>query len=465
LSPEWARRASRRAGETSRIAAVATYRGPFGAAQAERLLWRAGFGPRPGEAKRLAKLGLDGAVLSLTRPGRERFVGPPPKDSKGRALAPEDAWGHDHLWWLDRMVRTSRPLLERMTLVWHDWFATSLDGVGSQKLMLRQNNLFRRHAFGDFRQLLLDVTADPAMLLWLNGAENSRRSPNENYARELMELFTLGAKRGYSENDVREQARALTGFRYDWKRGVGATDFRYDRGRHDVGVKSIFGKHGTFDWKDACHLCLRNKAHPSFFVSKLWSYFVPTPADRATQRLLERRYADTWQVRPILEAILRHPALYEGPRMTKPPVVVTAGMLRALRKGVDTDSWVWLNGSGGQRLFEPPNVAGWDDARWLDTATYLARWRSAGQALNAYRLDANKPPKGLPATAEGQVALALRFWAEPHLTEKTHALLLSFARRSLQDAAKQSWKQKSYPALLQNALRHLVVMSPDYQTA
>src|SRR5207248_286517 len=108
--------ADRAAGDHSGMPPLAVYRGPFRAAQAERLLWRAGFGPRPGEAAALATLGLDGAVRSLTRPGRERFVGPAPKDDKGRALAPYDAWGHDHCWWLDRMVRTSRPLVERMTL-------------------------------------------------------------------------------------------------------------------------------------------------------------------------------------------------------------------------------------------------------------------------------------------------------------------------------------------------------------
>nr|MBA3348121.1 DUF1800 family protein [Actinomycetota bacterium] len=166
---------------------TAVYTGPFGREQAERLLWRAGFGPRPGEADALAKLGLDAAVRSLTRPGPEKLVGPAPRDSRGRALAPADAWGHDHLWWLDRMVRTSRPLVERMTLVWHDWLATSLDGVGSQGLMLRQNALLRRHALGSFGTLLRDITRDPAMLLWLSGTDNTRWSPNENYARELME--------------------------------------------------------------------------------------------------------------------------------------------------------------------------------------------------------------------------------------------------------------------------------------
>src|SRR5438132_1520019 len=174
------------------------YRGTFGPAQAERLLWRAGFGPKRGEAAKLAKLGLARAVQSLTRPAAaEQLVGPAPHDDKGNPLAPTDAWGHDHLWWLDRMVRTTTPLVERMALVWHDWFATSNDGVGSQRLMLRQNDLFRAHALGPFEQLILAVTRDPAMLLWLNGSDNSKESPNENYGREMMELFSLGAGRGY----------------------------------------------------------------------------------------------------------------------------------------------------------------------------------------------------------------------------------------------------------------------------
>src|SRR3954454_8330620 len=169
------------------------YNGPFGQVQAERLLWRAGFGVRPDEAYQYSKLGLHGAVRRLTNPGPEKLRGPKPQDDRNRPLAPYDAWGHDHVWWLDRMVRTSRPLVERMTLVWHDWFATSLDGVGSQKLMLNQNKLLRRLALASFDTMLHEVTRDPAMLLWLSGTENLKWSPNENYARELMELFTLGA--------------------------------------------------------------------------------------------------------------------------------------------------------------------------------------------------------------------------------------------------------------------------------
>ena len=250
------------------------HRGPFGQREAERLLWRAGFGPRPGEAKALAAGGLEAAVLSLTRPPAARLDGPAPTDNKGQQIAPHDTWGHDHLWWLDRMVRSNQPLVERMTLVWHDWFATTRQAVDA-RLMIDQNELFRRHALGSFAKLLPAVTRDPAMLVFLSGNENTKWAPNENYARELMELFTLGAGRGYTERDVREQARALTGFRSDWREGVGHVRFRFDRKRHDKGRKRVFRQRGDFGWRDACRLCLEHRSHPSFFVRKLWSLSSP----------------------------------------------------------------------------------------------------------------------------------------------------------------------------------------------
>ena len=234
--------------EFSLTSPVAIYSGSFGVREAERLLWRAGFGPSPGHAEALAAMGLHRAVAALTRPsGAATLTGAAPTDEDGNPLAPADLWGHDHLWWLDRMVRTDQPLVERMTLVWHDWFATSNDGVGQQQLMLDQNELFRRSAFGSFEQLLHDVTQDPAMIVWLNLDENTRWNPNENYAREVMELFTLGADRGaYSEQDVRQLARALTGFDFDWSDELGMHNFRYvadparqrqqDRLRADRGV-------------------------------------------------------------------------------------------------------------------------------------------------------------------------------------------------------------------------------------
>ncbi len=440
------------------------YRGKFDASQAERLLWRAGFGPRPGEAEALAKRGLADAVHTLCNPGVEKLVGPKPHDSKGRPLAPADAWGHDHCWWLDRMVRTSRPLVERMTLVWHDWFATSNDGVGSQKLMLEQNDLFRKHSLGSFQDLLLHVTANPAMLLWLNGTENEKGAPNENYGREMMELFTLGANRGaYSEKDVREQARALTGWTNRWSRGRGDYDFHFDAKRHDDGGKRIFHHTGTFDWRGSCKLCLEHPLHPSFFVTKLWSYFVPVAPERETLKGLEEIYRADYQVKPVVSAILQHPVLYAGPRMVKPPIVHLAGLLRRIRAGITTTDWAWIGSLSGQQLFYPPNVAGWDDTRWLDTATFRGRFIAVQRILTDRKLDPGKAKK--PETAETALENALKFWNEPELSAPTRRVLLSFAKHAIGSAGKADWKQVQYPVLVENALRQLIAVSPDLQTA
>jgi uncharacterized protein (DUF1800 family) len=439
--------------------------GDFGVREAERLLWRAGFGPRPGEAQELAAQGLRGAVLSLTRPAAERLEGPAPTVD-GAPLDPNERWGHDHLWWLDRMVRSNRQLVERMTLNWHDWFATSRAGVDSPVLMRRQNDLLRRNALGSFGTILAEITRDPAMLLWLSGSENSKWSPNENYAREMMELFTLGANRGYGERDVREQARALTGFRNDWAEGIGSHRFRYDREFHDRGRKKVFGRAGTYNWRDSVRLCLTHPKHPLFVVGRLWSYFIPGKPDAATARALADLYVrGGFAVRPLVEALLMHPRFHEGPRMVKPPAVYIAGLLRATGQGIAKGDWSWISDQAGQMLFQPPNVAGWDESHWLDTATFRGRWVAANTALGPSALDPDpeKTAYDTLETAEAAVAKALEFWGNPAVTPATHAALVRFAGDSgaLADAR---WKRRSYPILRQNALRMLVATSPDLQT-
>ncbi len=341
----------------------------------ERLLWRAGFGPAPGEAQQLAAAGVQQAVSSLTRPsGSPTFTGPTPTDENGLPLAPADAWGHDHLYWLDRMVRSDQPLVERMALIWHDWFATSEDKVGSQQHMLDQTDMFRHLGLGSFLDLFLAVTQDPAMLIWLDGTSNNQWDPNENYAREMMELFSLGADRGaYTENDVREMARALTGWRNDWSAAQGNYNFRFDPSWHDSTTKTVFGQSGTFDWTDAVRLCVSHPLHPSFFVTKLWGYFIPTPPDGATLASLQGLYLSSgYNIRAVVEAILMHPDLYTGEERVVEPVVFNAGLLRAIGRGIDTSAWVWLSDMAGQQLYHPPNVAGWDYSRWLDTTTIRA---------------------------------------------------------------------------------------------
>ena len=445
------------------MSSPARHRGRFGPEEARRLLWRAGFGPRPGQAEKLAKRGLDGAVRSLTHPRSARLTGPRPHDDDGLPLAPRDAWGHDHCWWLDRMVRTEAPLIERMTLVWHDWFATSKSSV-PQGLMLRQNALLRRHALGRFDRLVNDVTRDPAMLLWLNGTDNNRWDVNENYARELQELFCLGAGRGYGEREVRELARALTGWRNDWSEGRGPHNFRFDHSHHDPGRKLVYGHRGRFAWQDAVRLVVRNRQHPSFFVGKLWSAFIPTPPPKRDARALERIYLRSGrQVRPVVEAILRHPHLYDRDRrMAKPPVVQAAGMLRAAGRGIDTIAWSWLCESDGQYLFMPPNVAGWDDTRWLDTGTFRARWSMAAQVCEPVQLDPDKAKA--PADAAKLVERAEAFWHGAPLGAATRAALHDYAARALATAG-EDWERETYPVLTENALRMLVATTPDALTS
>jgi uncharacterized protein (DUF1800 family) len=306
------------------------------------------------------------------------------------------------------------------------------------------------------------VTVDPAMLQWLNGAENTKSAPNENYAREMMELFSLGADRGaYSEDDIREQARALTGWRYDWSNEEGAHNFRFDPKRHDVNFKTVFGKTGNWNWEDACQLCVENPLHASFFVDKLWSYFVPQPPPAGVRDGLINTYAGSgWQIRPIVEAILTSPDLYEGPPMVKPPVVHLASMLRALGRYIDTDAWRWLCEPAGQVLFWPPNVSGWDDRRWLDTSRMRARWNIVDYALDSISIDPWSDSYSTTESADEAMARAVASWGGPEIREEHRAELLDLSRRA-EKLILANWQKGPYRAMRQNALLQLIGVSPD----
>ncbi len=446
---------------------MGVYSGPFGRIQANRLLWRAGFGPRPGEAAGLADQGLEAAVHSLTRTsGYPSFSGPEPTDGDGYPIAPYDAYGHDHLWWLDRMVRSSQPLVERMALVFHDWFATSNEAVNQVPLMVGQTHLFRNRWAGSFRTLLEEVTKDPAMLVFLDGISNSRNNPNENYAREVMELFALGADRGaYTEDDIRELAKALTGWRADWN-GDEWTNFRYDANRHSNAIKSVFSyppfnvAPGNWTWQDAIRLAVEHPMHPSFFVGKLWSYFVPAAPSESTMNALTSLYtSNNYEVRPVLEAILMHPDFYEGPPMVKPPIVYLAGLMRSSGTYVNSEDFIWVSSDMGQQLFYPPNVSGWDDQRWLDTNTMRGRWEAVREVLTRHHADPwNAPydPGEEPGPAFNR---ALGVWDYPPLRAEHHSEINQFAHNAFGSLA--DWQNGPYRALRQNALLQLIAVCPD----
>src|SRR3954471_12333389 len=344
-----------------------------------RLHWRAAFGARPDEATRWAAAGQDAAVRALLD-AKPVLAGPAPTVDGGQPIDPLNEWSHDVLWWLDRMVRSQRPLEEKLTLFWHDHFATSDQDT---PLMLAQNRMLRANAFGSFRTLLGKVAGDPAMQLFLSLADSPKEAPNENFARELMELFTLGG--GYTERDGREGARALTGYQADWRDG-GSPKIRFKKEAHDGGVKRIFGHKGRFGPSDVLDLVVAHPRHAGFITRKLWDFFVADPPDAATARSLAHTYrASGRKIAPVVEAILRHPALYarlDAPALVKCPIVYVAGTLRLADRGITIGDYGWLLELMGQVPFHPPSVAGWDwGTAWLTSGSVKARLQFANTLL------------------------------------------------------------------------------------
>jgi uncharacterized protein (DUF1800 family) len=380
------------------------------------------------------------------------------------ALDPANEYGHDMLWWLDRMVRTTRPLEEKMVLFWHDHFATRDQET---PLMLRQNAVFRRGALGSFPALLGNVMEDPAMASFLNLVESHKDEPNENFARELMELFTLGEGNGYTETDVREAARALTGYVKGRREGGVLQAVRFEPKNHDGGTKRIFGHKGRFGPHDVLRLVVTNHHHPEFLVRKLWSYFVDEPLDKSTRLRLQRIYTGAkHRLKPVVAEILDHPKLYahlDGPTMVKSPAVAVAGMLRATRMGVKTDDWVWVTTAMGQHLFAPPSVAGWEwGPAWMSSNGMRMRFVAANVALSQPGLkveDGDTPVDLKPAQ---QLDRAMAALGRPWASERTRKGLLALAK-GYDAMAGQKWQRQVAADMTQRAMRHLLLSAPDAQ--
>jgi len=344
-------------------------------AKVQRLLWRAGFGPRPGEVEKWAAAGHRALVERLLSPKGAQY-GPTTV-----TLDPVNVYGHDVLWWLDRAVRTRQPLAERMAFTWHDHLAVSNAAIGDTRLMLSYYATLRRLGLGKFRLLMRAITLEGAMLLFLDIAGSNKEAPNENFARELFELFTLGANNGYTEQDIREAARALTGFWWDYDNRV----LGYDRrGAHDNDMKTIFGRQGRFDWANVIDLAVQHPAHAPYLCRKLWGYLSPRPCPKDLLRSMVKAYRSSGtEIRPVLRLALTHPAFYAGldePDQVKPPLVYLAGMMRGT--GQDVTTGLWALGDYlfrmGQAPFYPPNVSGWPkDGEWLSTATIRTRYAAA----------------------------------------------------------------------------------------
>ncbi|MBS1869563.1 MAG: DUF1800 domain-containing protein [Actinobacteria bacterium] len=433
-------------------------------AHVRRLFWRAGFGATPAEARRWARRGKAATLDHVVNgpPGGARVRGPAPRVEQ-RPLDPLNEWGDDVLWWLDRMIRSTHPLQEKLTLFWHDHFATADQDT---PLMLAQNRMLRANALGSFRELLGAVTRDPAMQLFLSLADSTKDAPNENYARELMELFTLGS--GYSERDVREAARALTGYTADWH-DDGTVTIKYDAGQHDDGVKTLLGRRGRLGVDDVLDLVTAHPNHAPFLVGKLWSFFVATPPSRATLRALVATYRGSGlRIEPVVRQILAHPQLYRGldaPDMVKCPVVFLAGAMRTTGTYVTQDYPTWLLELMGQLPFSPPSVAGWDwGAAWMSSNAMRQRFVAGNHVVQYGR---PRPRKGAaPASLTPQEAYA-RAWravGEPRVSAATRATLTHLAARFFDDIDARWRDQADWRAdALQWTLRHLLLTCPDAQ--
>ena len=276
-------------------------------------------------------------------------------------------------WWVYVMLHTANPLLERMTLFWHGHFATSAEKVTSPAAMLAQNRLLRRYAVGDFRALVQEISRDPAMLMYLDSATNRKARPNENYVRELMELFCLG-EGNYSEKDVQELARCFTG----WE--IKSGKFRFNQFQHDSGSKTVLGKTGTFEDRESIDWILQQPQAARFIVGKLYRQFVcdePAPPPQLLEPLAHELRENQWQIGSVVQRILGSRLFFSGHalgRKVRSPVDMAVGLLRSLDATTNTRRLAAELEQNGQGLFFPPNVKGWDGGRaWINSSTILGR--------------------------------------------------------------------------------------------
>ena len=368
---------------------------------------RAGFGGPPAEIEKLADLGLERAVSHLL--DYEKIPDPTPNPDwakpnpeevakyreailNGTPEQKEQAKKEDRQlqlrrtlelrgWWLKRMASGPRPFQEKMVLFWHGHFATSVEKVRNPYFMWRQNELFRRLATGNWQQLLTEAGKDPAMLLWLDQAKSKKDHPNENFAREVMELFALGEGH-YTEHDIAEAARALTGWSLDYP----TQNYIFRPYFHDNGDKTIFGRTGNFDGEDFIAMIVAQPQSARFITAKIWNYFAgQVPAEDLNDDLAAVLRANGNNFKPMLRALFRSEQFYAPDiirNQVKSPVQWLVSSVRILESELPPPivSWGMLR-QLGQDLFAPPNVKGWDGGvTWITTNTLLTRYNDA-QAL------------------------------------------------------------------------------------
>jgi uncharacterized protein (DUF1800 family) len=367
---------------------------PLSYDDARHLLNRTGFGATDAEIRHYTGMSRESAALQLLAATRTTAITPPPpwatepeplRYPHGGVNAPEMArkqFQQQQIregmqlrgWWAAEMLTTASPLTEHMTLFWHNHFVSSQQKVKFAELMYRQNVTLRANALGHFGDLLHAIARDPAMVIYLDNAQNRKGAPNENFAREVMELFTLG-EGNYSEQDIKEAARAFTGWSVDRDNG----SFVFRRLIHDYGSKTVLGRSGNLDGDDVLDVLLAQPATAEFITRKLWREFVSPDPDAPTVTRIANRFRNTrYDIKVVLYELLTSDAFYSKENrgvLIKSPIDLVIGSLRQFDlKPTETVPFAVAAAAMGQNLFSPPNVKGWPGGEaWINSSTLLAR--------------------------------------------------------------------------------------------
>jgi uncharacterized protein (DUF1800 family) len=289
------------------------------------------------------------------------------REEKGRELKD---------WWMSEMITTDSPLTERMTMLWANHFTSQLRTIEDPRLMYEQNVTLRRGAMDNFAFLMRDINTDPAMFYYLDSNSNVAGRPNENYAREVMELFTLGEGK-YTEQDIKEAARAFTGYKIDNSTGRAVRQ----QGLHDAGWKSIMGHKGTFNGDDVVIVLLKSEERVALYIAeKFWREFISDEVDdKAVYKLAAIFYKAKYDIKKLLKSTLLHEKFWDPAvrgTLFKSPTELLVGAARSLQLPYDKPrGYVQLSAKLGQDLFDPPNVKGWKGSTaWISSESLLSRW-------------------------------------------------------------------------------------------
>jgi len=339
---------------------------------ARHLLRRAGFGSTKADVDRAVKQGVSATVerLFAETPEQEAEFQDTFQRISGQFADFSDA-AQLQAWWVYRMLRTRTPLREKLTLFWHSHFATSYNKVEEISLMHQQCETMRKLAWGDFRDLLHAISRDPAMLVYLDGETNTRENPNENFGRELLELFTLG-RGNYQESDVRAASRAFSGWGRDGEKFVFTAD------QHDDGPKEFLGKKGNFDGGDILDILIKQPATARFVARKLLMFFTcPEPSEEVVSETGAAFAEARLNVKGFLRQVFCSKFFYsDACRRTRiaSPTEFAIGACRTLGARLTAQDVRQNLTDMGQELFAPPNVKGWDgEKKWINSATWAAR--------------------------------------------------------------------------------------------